>query len=267
MAGAAPTRSHVPPTAEPTTTEIPLPLRTQVRLAIERAWGQAVAAGMLPVIADDAASPEVEIERPAQPEHGDLATSLAVKLARPYRQSPMAIASAIAAELRTATAEDPAGTPITGADVAAPGFLNLRLAERALAATIDAVLRNPSAWGRVEAIRPRSVNVEFVSANPTGPLTVGNARGAFVGDLLCRVLEAVGHDVTREYYFNDSGTQVELLGASVKAVKLGRPVPDDGYHGQYVADLADTLPEDVWGAAQADPDGADWIVGEWASRE
>ena len=266
MAGAAPTRSHVPPTAEPTTTDIPLPLRTQVRLAIERAWGQAVAAGMLPVIADDAASPEVEIERPAQPEHGDLATSLALKLARPYRQSPMAIASAIAAELRTATAEDPAGTPITDADVAAPGFLNLRLAEPALAATVDAVLRNPSAWGRVEAIRPRSVNVEFVSANPTGPLTVGNARGAFVGDLLCRVLEAGGQRVTREYYFNDAGAQIAKLGASVVALKRGEPVPEDGYHGGYVGDLAADLPDDEWTAATAPGVDAADAVGRWAAR-
>ncbi|HKG57716.1 MAG TPA: arginine--tRNA ligase [Candidatus Limnocylindrales bacterium] len=256
----------MPPTAEPTTTEIPLPLRTQVRLAIERAWGQAVAAGMLPVIADDAASPEVEIERPAQPEHGDLATSLALKLARPYRQSPMAIASAIAAELRTATAEDPAGTPITDADVAAPGFLNLRLAEPALAATVDAVLRNPSAWGRVEAIRPRSVNVEFVSANPTGPLTVGNARGAFVGDLLCRVLEAGGQRVTREYYFNDAGAQIAKLGASVVALKRGEPVPEDGYHGGYVGDLAADLPDDEWTAATAPGVDAADAVGRWAAR-
>src|SRR4051794_5809358 len=175
--------ANVPPPAEPTATDIPLPLRTQVRLAVERAWGQAIAAGMLPPMPDEASPPEVEIARPAQPEHGDLATSLALKLARPYRQPPMAIASAIAAELRTAAAEPSTASPITDADVAAPGFLNLTVSDTALAATIDAVLANASSWGRVEPIRPRSVNVEFVSANPTGPLTVGNARGAFVGDL------------------------------------------------------------------------------------
>ncbi len=105
-----------------------------------------------------------------------------------------------------------------------------------------------------------------MSANPTGPLTVGNARGAFVGDLLCRVLEAVGHDVTREYYFNDSGSQVEKLGASIRAIRLDQPVPDDGYHGAYVADLARELPAEVWALAEADQARASWITGEWASE-
>src|ERR671919_705447 len=91
---------------------------------------------------------------------------------------------------------------------------------------VAAILAAGPAFGRSDAPRQERINVEFVSANPTGPLTVGNARGAFVGDLLCRVLEAVGHDVTREYYFNDAGTQVELLGASVRAIKRGEPVPD-----------------------------------------
>src|SRR5206468_6136462 len=123
--------------------------------------------------------------------------------------------------------------------------LNLRLNDAALEGTIASILAEPAAWGRVPAVRPRSVNVEFVSANPTGPLTIGNARGAFVGDLLCRVLEAGGQTVTREYYFNDSGAQVSHLGASVLAVRAGTPVPDDGYHGAYVEDLARALPDEV----------------------
>ena len=105
---------------------------------------------------------------------------------------------------------------------------------------------------------PRSVNVEFVSANPTGPLHVGNARGAFIGDLLSRVLEAGGQHVTREYYFNDSGGQIRNLGASVAALRRGEPVPEDGYQGDYVDDLAAALPDDVWAAATAagaDTDG------------
>jgi arginyl-tRNA synthetase len=107
--------------------------------------------------------------------------------------------------------------------------------------------------------------VEFVSANPTGPLTVGNARGAFAGDLLCRVLEAGGQRVTREYYFNDSGTQVDNLGASVLAVREGRPVPEDGYHADYVADLASSLPASlVNGPTATDGDRAR-AVGRWAA--
>jgi arginyl-tRNA synthetase len=104
-----------------------------------------------------------------------------------------------------------------------------------------------------------------VSANPTGPLTIGNARGAFVGDLLCRVLEAGGQTVTREYYFNDSGAQVSNLGASVVALRRGEPIPEDGYHGAYVEDLAARLPADVLAAAEAPgADPAD-VVGRWAA--
>ena len=107
--------------------------------------------------------------------------------------------------------------------------------------------------------------MEFVSANPTGPLTVGNARGAFVGDLLCRVLEAGGQSVTREYYFNDSGAQVTHLGDSVVAVRRGEPVPEDGYKGAYVETLAAELPDDVWTAATAEGANPGEVVGAWAS--
>ena len=108
-----------------------------------------------------------------------------------------------------------------------------------------AILADPGDWGRVAPVQSRSVNVEFVSANPTGPLTIGNARGAFVGDLLCRVLAAGGQRVTSEYYFNDSGAQISNLGASVLAVSRGEPIPEDGYHGDYVEELANALPDDI----------------------
>src|SRR6185295_6879344 len=115
--------------------------------------------------------------------------------------------------------------------------------------TVDAILAEPDAWGRLPASSPRRVNVEFVSANPTGPLTIGNARGAFIGDLLSRVLEAGGQRVTREYYFNDAGGQIDQLGASVAAIRRGEPVPDEGYRGDYVNALAKAVPDDVWSAA------------------
>ncbi|MGH2457183.1 MAG: arginine--tRNA ligase, partial [Candidatus Limnocylindria bacterium] len=122
------------------------------------------------------------------------------------------------------------------------------------------------AYGRVRVTEPRAINVEFVSANPTGPLTVGNARGAFVGDLLCRVLEGVGHRVTREYYFNDFNAQVRNLGLSVQARRMGQPIPEDGYHGAYVEELADAVPADVW-ASVTDPDAdAGDLLGRWASE-
>ena len=157
------------------------------------------------------------------------------------------------------------GSPIEAVEVAPPGFLNLRLRPDALAAAIDGVLERPEAWGRVAPAGPRAVNVEFVSANPTGPLTIGNARGAFIGDLLSRVLEAGGQQVTREYYFNDSGAQIDNLGASVAAVKRGEPVPEEGYQGAYVADLAAAVPDDTWTAATADGADTAAILGRWAA--
>jgi arginyl-tRNA synthetase len=149
--------------------------------------------------------------------------------------------------------------------VAPPGFINLRLRPEALAATVDAILAEPDAWGQVMPIRPRAVNVEFVSANPTGPLTIGNARGAFIGDLLSRVLEAGGQRVTREYYFNDSGGQIDNLGASVAAIRRGDPVPEDGYLGAYVSDLAAAVPADTWTAATAADADTAAVLGRWAA--
>jgi arginyl-tRNA synthetase len=240
-----------------------LPLRTLVVEAVVQAWSELVAAGMLPAAGSDAPLPAVEVERPADPIHGDFASNLAMKLARPYRMAPLKIAEALADAL-SARGQRGLG-PIATAEAAAPGFLNLRLADSALEAVISAVLAAPDAWGRVPPIRPRSVNVEFVSANPTGPLHVGNARGAFVGDLLCRVLEAGGQRVTREYYFNDVGGQIPNLGASITAIKLGEPVPEDGYHGDYVRELAANVPDDTWTAATAAGADRNGILGHWAA--
>jgi arginyl-tRNA synthetase len=242
---------------------VPPPIRTQVRDAVERAWQRAIETAALPPMADELERPSVDVERPASPEHGDMASNLAMKLARPYRRSPLDIAGALAAEI---AAEAAAGTsPIASVDVAPPGFLNLRLADPVLETTIASILAQPRAWGRGPAVSPRAVNVEFVSANPTGPLTIGNARGAFIGDLLSRVLEAGGQTVTREYYFNDSGGQISSLGASVVAARRGDPVPEDGYHGAYVDDLARAIPGEVWAAAEASGADAADVVGRWAA--
>jgi arginyl-tRNA synthetase len=243
----------------------PAPLRTQLRDAIGRAWDRAAAEGSLPAWPADAERPAIEAQRPADPAHGDFASNLALKLARPYGRPPLEIATLLAAKLVRDAAEPGSDSPIGAVEVATPGFMNIRLRDRAIEAVVDDVLVAPDAWGQVAPIRPRSINVEFVSANPTGPLTIGNARGAFVGDLLSRVLEAGGQAVTREYYFNDSGAQVRHLGASVLAIRQGRPVPEEGYRGAYVEDLARALPDDVATAATADgADGPD-IVGRWAA--
>src|SRR3954470_12250028 len=176
--------------------------------------------------------------RPQQAEHGDFSTNLAMKMARELKRPPRDIATDLVAAL---TADE----LVARAEIAGPGVVNLWLDPRHVEQSVDAIRVAGLDYGRSETASPKSINVEFVSANPTGPLTVGNARGAFVGDLLCRVLEAVGHKITREYYFNDFGAQVEKLGQSVWALHEGRPVPEDGYHGEYVAPLADQLPPEI----------------------
>jgi arginyl-tRNA synthetase len=240
-------------------------LRDRATRAVEDAWAAAVASGRLPAPPEDLAAPPVEVERPGDPAHGDLATNLALKLARPYRRSPMDIAGIIADHLRERAAID-APALFAEVSVAAPGFINLRLDDRALETMIADVLAAGESWGRVRTAEPRHVNVEFVSANPTGPLHIGNARGAFVGDLLARVLEAGGHKVTREYYFNDFGTQVRNLGASVLAIRDGSEIPEDGYRGDYVHDLAASVPPDLLHRATAAGADPTWEVGVWASE-
>ena len=243
-------------------------LRSQVREAIEAAW-QRARADLTPASTGgeptDPHDPPVTIEHPADPKNGDFASNIALKLAKPYRRAPLEIAKSIASHVAT-TATDP-NSPIAGVDVAPPGFLNIRLADRALAAAVQDVLRDPSTWGHVAAEHPEHINVEFVSANPTGPLHIGNARGAFTGDLLCRVLTAAGHKVEREYYFNDFGSQVKNLGASVVAIREGCELPEDGYHGDYVYDMARELPAEVLTAAQKSGEDAAWAVGRWASEQ
>jgi len=240
-------------------------VRSGVRAAIESAWARAIAAGSLPTFPDDAPRPAVDVERPADPVHGDFAASLAMKLARPYRMPPMGIAAAVAAELTSEVDRDPGGTPIASAEAAAPGFLNVRLADHVLEAVVAGVIDAPESWGRVDPVRSRSVNVEFVSANPTGPLHIGNARGAFVGDLLCRVLEAGGQRVTREYYFNDAGGQITNLGASIVAIRRHEEVPADGYRGDYVQELAAMVPDDLWTEATAPGVDTGGALGHWAA--
>ena len=257
-------------------------LRSQVREAIEAAWQRAqadlapAAAGEVPTAAGEvpaapggvpaeAQTAPIEIEHPADPSFGDFASNLALKLAKPYRRAPMEIARTIAAHVVT-TATD-AASPIASVEVAPPGFLNVRLADGALAATTARVLLEPATWGRVSVAHPERINVEFVSANPTGPLHIGNARGAFTGDLLCRVLAAAGHTVEREYYFNDFGSQVKNLGGSVVAIREGCEIPEDGYHGDYVYDMARDLPAEILEqATRADEDPA-LAVGRWASEQ
>jgi len=233
-------------------------VRDDLRVAIEAARDRAEAAGDLRR-AKGVEWPAVIVGHPARPEHGDYASNAALQLAKVARDAPMHIAETLQRHL---------GLPpgVAAVDVAPPGFLNIRLEPAWVAGQVAAILEEGPAFGRVRIADPHKINVEFVSANPTGPLTVGNARGAFVGDLLCRVLEGVGHTVTREYYFNDFNAQVRNLGLSVLARRNDQPIPEDGYHGEYVIDLAAEVPDTVWQQATAPNADAGEILGRWASE-
>src|SRR4051794_28695433 len=161
-------------------------LRSAAQAAVMDAFERAVKGGALRAPASPLTMEQVQVDRPANPEHGDLSTNLALRLAKPLRKSPMEIANALAA----AMADD---GPVARSAVAPPGFLNLWLSPSHLEASLDAAVAAGAGFGRVATSAGRHINVEFVSANPTGPLTVGNARGAFVGDLLSRLLEAAGN--------------------------------------------------------------------------
>lgn len=194
-----------------------------VRECIKALQGEGALAGDLPA--------EVIIERPKNKDHGDYATPVALTLAKTAGRPPREIAELVADRLRGAAG-------IGDAEVAGPGFVNIRLAADAQGAIARGVVDAGEGYGRIEMLGGRRFNVEFISANPTGPLHLGHTRWAAVGDALARVLAAAGADVATEFYINDRGVQMDRFGASVMAVAHGRPVPEDGYHGAYIADLA-----------------------------
>jgi arginyl-tRNA synthetase len=173
----------------------------------------------------------VELERPSNPEHGDYATNVALRAAGARRMSPRDIASDLA--------ERAAGlTLVDRAEVAGPGFVNLWLSPQWYADALGEMLAAGTGYGGGSATRPERVQVEMVSANPTGPLMVHNSRNGAYGDAVARLLEFAGHAVEREYYYNDSGAQMDRFRASVEAVRRGDEPPEDGYHGAYVHEVA-----------------------------
>ncbi|HEX5494854.1 MAG TPA: arginine--tRNA ligase, partial [Mycobacteriales bacterium] len=174
---------------------------------------------------------EVTVERPRVRDHGDYASNVALKLAGPARRPPREVAELIATRLREHDG-------VAAVDVAGPGFLNIRLAEGTLGAVARAVVQAGSRYGHTDRLAGQRINLEYVSANPTGPVHLGAVRWAAVGDALARLLAASGAQVTREYYFNDAGAQIDRFGESLYAAARGEPTPENGYAGQYVADLA-----------------------------
>ncbi|MGY1824998.1 MULTISPECIES: arginine--tRNA ligase [unclassified Blastococcus] len=194
-------------------------VRTAVAAVVER--------GALPV----EVPADVVVERPKNPEHGDYATNVALRLAKPAGRPPREVAGLLAEELR-------AHPGVARVDIAGPGFLNVTLAQGALGKiAVDAVTA-AEAYGRTATLAGQRLNLEFVSANPTGPVHIGGTRWAAVGDAIARLLQASGADVTREYYLNDAGAQIDRFARSLLAAANGREVPEDGYAGSYIGDIA-----------------------------
>ena len=182
----------------------------------------------------------VEVEHPQDAAHGDYATNIAMRLTKPLRKPPLEIARAIRERV-------PLGDPVASVEVAKPGFVNIRLAEGWLANQVDVIVHAGERFGRNDHLAGEKIQVEFISANPTGPMTVANARGGPLGDVLANVLAFQGADVAREYYVNDASNQVELfkLSLAVRYRELGGAtgleIPKDGYAADYVIDLARQL--------------------------
>ncbi|MFW7413617.1 arginine--tRNA ligase [Demequina sp. SO4-18] len=189
---------------------------------------------------------EVRVERPRQREHGDWATNIAMQLAKRAGTSPRDFADTLVERLAD---ED----GIESAEVAGPGFINIRLAASAAGELARGIVEYGADYGRGESLTGKTVNVEFVSANPTGPIHLGGTRWAAVGDSIARLLEFHGARVVREYYFNDHGSQIDRFAASLFAVVAGEAAPEDGYSGQYIQDIADQVMVEAMAAGDTDP--------------
>ncbi|WP_028029516.1 arginine--tRNA ligase [Gemmobacter nectariphilus] len=226
----------------------------EFRAAVLAALDTLEAEGTLPAGLDRG---NIAVEPPRDPAHGDMATNAAMVLAKPAGKAPRVIADALAARL----AADPR---IASAEVAGPGFLNLRLAPAVWQAQIAAILRADGDYGRSAIGQGRKVNVEFVSANPTGPMHVGHVRGAVVGDALSNLLAFAGWDVTREYYINDGGAQVDVLARSAferyrEANGLSPEIREGLYPGDYLIPVGEAL-KAKYGASLLDKPEQDWLA-------
>ena len=202
-------------------------LADQLAASIQALVADAIAAGDLSGTAPEA----ITLERPKNREHGDYATSVALQLAKVAGKNPREVATI----LQSAIAALPG---VTRVDIAGPGFINITLDRANQAELVRTILSAGESYGRGSSLNGVAINLEFISANPTGPLHLGHTRWAAVGDALGRVLSAAGAKVTREFYINDRGRQMDLFGESVQAAAQSRPIPEDGYQGDYIKDLA-----------------------------
>lgn len=206
--------------------------------------------------------PEIQLESPKVAEHGDVSTNIAMLLAKPLRQNPRAIAQ----QLLDAMPLDP--QVLEAIEIAGPGFINFRFAKEYVYQQLRAIIEEGSDFGKTASRKGQRIQIEFVSANPTGPLTVGHGRNAVLGDTIARLLEWTGASVDREYYFNDAGRQMRVLGQSVHAryqQLLGQSIelPEGGYEGAYIIDIAQGI-VDQYGKEW---EGKDWEVFKKVAQE
>ena len=198
-------------------------LAAQIQAAISRAIERGELIGSVPA--------SIPLERPKNRDHGDYASSIALQLAKPAGKNPREVAELLKKDLEKLE-------EVSSVDIAGPGFINIKLNRASQADLVRTILNAKESYGKGNALAGVKINLEFISANPTGPLHLGHTRWAAVGDALGRVLSAAGAEVVREFYINDRGNQMDLFGQSVQAAALGQPIPEDGYQGEYIADLA-----------------------------
>ncbi len=198
-------------------------LAAQIQAAISRAIERGDLNGTVPA--------SIPLERPKNRDHGDYASSIALQLAKPAGKNPRDVAELLKKDLETLA-------EVSSVDIAGPGFINIKLNRASQADLVRTILQAKESYGNGSSLAGVKINLEFISANPTGPLHLGHTRWAAVGDALGRVLSAAGADVVREFYINDRGNQMDLFGQSVQAAALGQPIPEDGYQGDYIVDIA-----------------------------
>ena len=198
-------------------------LAAQIQAAISHAIERGDLIGTVPTT--------IPLERPKNRDHGDYASSIALQLAKPAGKNPREVAELLKKDLEQLP-------EVSSVDIAGPGFINIKLNRASQADLVRTILQAKESYGKGNALAGVKINLEFISANPTGPLHLGHTRWAAVGDALGRVLSAAGADVVREFYINDRGNQMDLFGQSVQAAALGQPIPEDGYQGDYIFDIA-----------------------------
>ena len=213
-------------------------LEETIKEAISRAIQAKALSGEVP--------DSIKLERPKDRAHGDYATSIALQIAKPMGKNPREVAQVIADQLTGLE-------NISKVEIAGPGFINLTLNRASQAQLVATIVAAKDVFGKGNSLSGVKINLEFISANPTGPLHLGHTRWAAVGDALGRVLTAAGAQVTREFYINDRGNQMDLFGQSVEAVALGQSVPENGYQGDYIKDLAEVVVKDNPGIKELAP--------------